>query len=63
MAKKVITQILKQVGINGLIGIKLQLKKEDRNFYSLIKSDSLGFTAQNLIFHHRIVVKDFAQQH
>ena len=63
MRKKVIMQIVKQVGINGLIGIKLQLKKEERNFYTSINGDSLGFTAQNIIFHNRIMIKDFAQQH
>lgn len=60
--KKAIQLIIKEVGINGLIAIKSDLLKcDNRNIYKQLKNNSLGFTTQNLIFHHLIMVKDFAQ--
>jgi len=62
MRTKVIKEIIKQVGINGLIAIKNDLKRCDNtNIYKTRISDSLGYTTQNLIFHHMVMVKDFAQ--
>ncbi len=60
--KKALKSIIKQVGINGLIAIKNDLQRSgNSNLYSHLKRDNLGFTVQNLIFHHLIMVKDFAQ--
>ena len=60
--KNSVKLIIKKVGINGLIAIKNDLKRSgSSNIYTHLKRDNLGFTVQNLIFHHLIMVKDFAQ--
>lgn len=63
MKKKILKEIIKTVGLNGLIGIKAQFESENRSFYKTLTNVSgLGFTAQNLIFHYRVMIKDYAQQ-
>jgi hypothetical protein len=60
--KKVFTDLKKQVGILGIIAIKNDLQRSGNgSFYKAIKHNSLGYTAQSLIFHHLRMVKDFAQ--
>ncbi len=57
--RKVHSQIIKQVGLLGLIAIKKEIGAS--KFYKEIKSDNMGFKAQNLIFHNLLMIKDFAQ--
>jgi hypothetical protein len=58
---KILTTIIKKVGINGLLAIKNDYKRStEKSIYSSL-GDSLGFTAQYLIFHHLTMVKDFKQ--
>jgi hypothetical protein len=59
---KVHSKIIKQVGVLGLIAIKNNINQAGgTNFYKQIKKDSMGFTAQNLIFHNLVMLKEFAQ--
>lgn len=56
------SRIIKLVGVLGLIAIKNEIKRTGgTSFYKQIKSDSMGFTAQAIVFHNLIMVKEFAQ--
>lgn len=60
--KTVIKDIIKQVGINGLIAIKSDRQRSGNTpIYWVCKQNGLDFTAQNLIFNHLIMVKPHAQ--
>lgn len=60
--KKTHSRIIKLVGVLGLIAIKNEIKRTGgTGFYKQIKSDSMDFTAQAMVFHHLIMVKEFTQ--
>ena len=64
--KQVIKEIIKQVGINGLIAIKNDINRSGCTpLYIYLKrcynESSADFIIYNTIFSHLIVIKDFAQ--
>jgi len=59
--KRVVKEIIKRVGINGLIAIKAHIATDERNFYKVCQTNTFEYTVRNIIFAFLQSYKDFAQ--